>query len=423
MQRPSRTRNHRFFYWLSLCFVSLPELSLSTPLEIQDCIHQAINYAPSLKSADAAIEQYQFLSKQSTRLPNPAMTFESENFGGSDAYSGTDSAEYTLSLEQKVELGGKRSLRKDQAQLDLSEVQLKQSLIKGSVEAETRRRFLRLAIAQQHAELAASRLESAKTSEATVQKRQGLGVANALDIQRVEIAVSLADIQYAEAQEKREIAKLTLASMWGEDHPDFEAVKADLKLPETLPSFETIERLLQSTLLWKINDINLKRGEMLVSQEKSIRYPDLTLSAGRRWFNADNAQTWNIGVSMDIPLFDRNQNAVKAASAYSRKTNYETANARQQMREQLVQAYSSIRSAWLTAQNLGETTLVKARKSYDLATEGYQLGRYELLYLLEVQQTMFEIETMMLDARASFYEAAIDLFELTADQTPESLMF
>ena len=395
----------------------------TTALSLTDCVQRVVAHAPILKSAQAEVEQYALLSAQTNRLPNPALALDMENIGGNDAYSGTDSAEYTLSLEQRLELGGKRSARRDLANIDLKEVNLKAQRLGELLITETRRRFLQVVIAQKKEALTRQRLEASQHATAAVKTRQDVGAANALDLHRMEISVSLAQIQHDEAAQQLQSARGRLVSLWGATTPDFDHAEANLRIPENLPAMDALERALQSSLSWRLNEIDLERKQLLLQMEKSVAYPDLTVSAGKRWLRADDAEAWNVGVAVDLPLFNRNQFAIKAASAASRQSNYQIANNRRILTDELARIHATMKTAWNTTNSLSQTTVPQAQRTYELVSEGYELGRYELLYLLEVQQTLFEIEATQLAAFSAFFESATDLYEILAQETPSTLIF
>lgn len=392
-------------------------------ISLEQSLSRALAQSPALLSAQAGVEQYQYLSKQNAQLQNPALVFDAENVGGSDDYSGTDSTEYTLTLEQRLELGGKRAVRKELAGIDLKEANLKEQRIRELLISETRRRFLRLVMAQKRETLANHRLEAATHAANAVKTRQEAGAANALDSHRMDISVSLAEIEYQKTKQQRIQARRSLSALWGAENPDFQFAEAELTVPEMIPNRDALLSALQGSLSWKLNEIDLDRKQLLVEMQKSLSYPDLTLSAGRRWLRADNAEAWNVGLAIDLPLFDRNQHAVRAASAASRQSNFEIATNRRMLREELSQIYDSLATSWNTTRNLQQSTIPKARQTYQLVTEGFELGRYELLYLLEVQQTLFEIESTQLESLSEFFEATADLYEVLAESTPKSLIY
>lgn len=402
------------------CAVLLANVKASS-ITLEESIRRVENFTPLLKSAEAELEQYEFLTKQQAQYVNPTLAFDAENVGGSDVYSGTDAAEYTLSLEQKLELGAKRSKRKQAAAIDQKEANLKLARTRELLVSTTQKRFLDVVLAQRFSELAAKRLEAAQKAAQAVNTRQEMGAANALDKHRMEIAVSLETIKHQEAEQKLQSARERLCMLWGARIPDFELAELNLSIPDTIPSLDQILASLTQTLSWKMNELELERKQSLVEIEKSAAYPDLTISAGRRWLRADDAEAWNVGIAIDLPIFNRNQHAIAAATAAGRMSNHTVAANRQRLEEEISRIYSAIETAWAASRNLSQNTIPMANETYNLVSEGYELGRYEILYLLEVQQTLFEIESSQLQSIADFFKSCNDLYEILAKQTPANL--
>src|SRR5690349_6667635 len=72
---------------------------------------QARSSAPRLAEPDALVAQARGLAEQAAARPNPVLGVEVENFSGSGPYGGLGFAETTASLQQTLELGGKRAAR------------------------------------------------------------------------------------------------------------------------------------------------------------------------------------------------------------------------------------------------------------------------------------------------------------------------
>ena len=76
----------------------------------RELLAQSAN-APRLREADANVDQATNLLTQARARPNPSLNLQSENFGGRESYRDFRSAETTFSIDQTLELGGKRSAR------------------------------------------------------------------------------------------------------------------------------------------------------------------------------------------------------------------------------------------------------------------------------------------------------------------------
>ena len=94
----------------ALGFMALPVSAAPAP-SYPDLLARAQSAAPRLAEAQAGVARAEGLARQAAVIPNPALTVDLENFSGSGPFEGTSQAEATYSLQQTLELGGKRGAR------------------------------------------------------------------------------------------------------------------------------------------------------------------------------------------------------------------------------------------------------------------------------------------------------------------------
>lgn len=153
-------------------------------------------------------------------------------------------------------------------------------------------------------------------------------------------------------------------------------------------------------------------AERRVQFERTRAYPDLTVTVGARRLAYDNATALIGGISLPLPLFDRNQGNVNAAQA-----DLDGAEARLRISQDNARAESSIAilrieaaQVRLDAALLAEHT---AAEAYRLAQIGYQSGKSSLLELLSVRRSLGLARGATLDARLSRLQALASLARLS----------
>ena len=80
-------------------------------LALDEASRRAIEYNPQLQVFQWRLQAAEGVRQTAALRPGFELGMEAENVLGSGGYSGTDRAEYTLSLSSIVELGGKRHSR------------------------------------------------------------------------------------------------------------------------------------------------------------------------------------------------------------------------------------------------------------------------------------------------------------------------
>jgi cobalt-zinc-cadmium efflux system outer membrane protein len=399
-----------------LAFTALPLQAL----HLEEALAKALDAAPILEASSARIESREQLIRQAGRWTNPTLSIEAENFGGTDSFSGNDAAEYTIALEQPIELGGKRKARKEIAEKDLEESKLRAEVALGELKAEVRRRFVRCLQAREQLQQAAELERAARAAADAVEVQKEVGGAAGLDDRRTRVALALASIEVEGAERNYHEAMEMLAALW-DGGTDFD-VEGELTIPRNLPEDGLYADLLQSSARWQLAVFPSEMQKRALELERAAAWPDLSIGLGHRRFEENDAGAWVAGLSISLPLFDRNLGAIEAAASRVRQTAAEVKADQRRLRESLRMTVSAVRRAHDTADRLREEALPLARETYGLVAEGYGLGRYELLYLLEARKTLTEVERHWIEAQAQFHLALADLQSLVG-KIPASLQF
>ncbi len=360
-----------------------------------ELLRQAQTSAPRLAEARAEIARAQGLARQAGARPNPTIGVEVENFSGSGPFKGRDLAETTASIEQTLELGGKRGAR----------------VAAGRAEVEAARRRAAQISAQFGFDLAGAYAQ-AEASERRVQlATEGLAladddarVATALveagreaDLRRVQAqaAVQAARAALEEARAARATAFGDLTSLAGAPAPISSIpvsllAQADRSVPVSAP-----DPLASPTFLAAQADREAAARRIRV--ERSRATPDVSVSVGVRRFQEDDSTAMVAGVSAPFPLFDRNRGNIGAAQA-------ELAAAEARLNAARLDAEANGRAsvarvgaadARLVAAREGERT---ADEAYRLTRIGYEGGKLALVELINARRALAEARAQTVDA-------------------------
>ena len=108
--------------------------------------------------------------------------------------------------------------------------------------------------------------------------------------------------------------------MWGSSKPLFAGFKGDIFEPRPHGTFEEFSSKAANNpdiARWKSE---LKQRRAVVALEKSKSVPDITVSAGTKYLAGPDDTAFVVGVSIPLPIFDRNQGNISAARAQLNKT-------------------------------------------------------------------------------------------------------
>ena len=90
----------------------------ASPAPPYDVLIERLGQLPLSLEAEALHEAAEARAQQARALPNPSITLEAENAYGSGPYSGYDNADSRFSINQPLELWGKRGARIDAARAE-----------------------------------------------------------------------------------------------------------------------------------------------------------------------------------------------------------------------------------------------------------------------------------------------------------------
>lgn len=358
--------------------------------------------APRLIVGEAETRAAEGRALQARAHPNPTLDLQVENIGGDGPYRDFQSAETTLSIGQTLELGGKRGARMAAARAevdttrsraDLGRVTFARDLALAYAAAEAAGE--RLAVARDGVDLARA---DARAAQLLVDNGKEAGL-RALQAEAA-LSTAQADVSRAEAEAGGALARL--AALTGGEQI-YTAVTPGLL--DRAWSLAASDAQSPSVIVAEAEQANALRK---LDLERRRAAPDVTVSFGVRRLAGEDATAAVAGISLPLPLFDRNRGAVKSAQAEADAARARLAMARADAvadrRGAEGEARASARIA--AAAREGETT---AREAYRLARLGYEAGKLPLIELLAARRDLMAARQRHIEARLARAKATADL--------------
>ncbi len=387
------------------------------PLTLDHALSLTLAHNPEVDATAAEIRAYEAEALQAGLRPNPVVALDFENLAGSGNFSGTDATETTLMLSQAIELGGKRDERRRAAEAETALAQSRGEITRTELRARTTRQFITVLSAQQRLQLADDLVTLARRALNTVEERIEAGKAPATEKLRARILV--AELEIARTKETHSLTaeRQSLAALLG-DQFNVGTVAGDLTQLPSPPPLSELEPLLEQSPHQTEWDAQRQQRERILALEESRRIPDLEVGVGIRYFNDSEDNALVAGLSIPLPLFNRNQGAVAAARSRAEKVRSEQRNATLQARAALTAAWQQMSAAHEEAEALRDQVLPAAEEALAAAEYGYRAGKFPLLDVLDAQRTLIETRQSHLSALASFHQAVAELERLLGRALP-----
>jgi len=385
-------------------------------LTLSQVLSLALMKNPQLKAFSLEIRIKEAQTLQAGILSNPEIGIEVENFGGSGEFNGLDSADSTFQLSQLIELGGKRSKRKHISKLEWELTGWDYESKRLEVFSEVVKDFVDVLASQERLILVEELVSIAEQTYDTVLERVRAGKVSPLEETKAGVTLATNRIKLGRSKHKLQAARKRLAAAWGRTTPIFQKVGGQLDVIKSIPSVDQlINRISQNPNIMRwITEMEQRRA--VVKLENSLRIPDLTLSGGVRYFNNTNANTFVVGVSVPLPIFDRNQGGILEAQYKVDKIMEERKVAEVYVLTALAETYQTLSTALSEATALKDEVLPGAKSAFDAASEGFRQGKFSYLDVLDAQRTLFEVKDQYIETLTVYHKAVAEAEHLIGER-------
>lgn len=353
---------------------------------------------PDLAAAGRNIGIAEGERRQAGVIPNPELSWDVED---------TRSATRTTSVQitQPIELGGKRGARIKVAKRgqDIAALELEQK--RNGLRAEAILAFYGALRSQARVELAEQSLRLAERGLSVAEARIRAGKAVPMEALRADVQRAEMRLELGRARAEREAAYQQLAAVMGEAQPAFSRVQGELGVLPTPPAVASLFARVGETAELRLAALQVGQQEASVDLEKANRIPDLSISLGSQYSEEDRERVNLVGLSMPIPLFDRNQGNVLAAARRVDQARDLRIATEMRLRSETRQALEQWSSAAADIRALEQSILPAAQRAVDSATRGFQMGKFAFLDVLDAQRTLIDSRGRYLQAIAEATES------------------
>ena len=393
-----------------------PKVTQTAELTLSQALTLALTQNPKLAAFSWEIEAHQGVVRQAKLLPNPELGLEVENILGEDENRSFKSAETTLQLSQLIELGGKRSNRQQIANLERDLAGWNYEATRLDILEVANKAFFELLSAQERVQLGRENLQLAEEVFNTVKIRVQAGKASSLEESRAQMMVSKNRIALNKHTRTLAAARHHLSSAWGATKPHFaKAVGnfAEISEPPTLTSIE-VQLSQNPEIARQQTEIDLQNARL--SLAKAIGIPDMTVGGGIKRHEDNDDYTFIFGISMALPVFDRNQGGISTSQAEvaARKSENQTIGIR--LKTALSQRYEEFQAAYAEVSSLQSRILPVAENTFEAINYGYQQGQFEFLEVLDAQRTLIDLREQLIDSLQGYHDRKISIERLIAQK-------
>lgn len=386
--RPLASAGKRACWLLMGLCLGLPALANEAPvsfngtsISLEQALERALRSNPELAAVGRETEIASGARQQAGLIPNPDLSWSVE-----DTRQGN--RQTSVSIAQPLELGGKRGARVEVAKRGSEIAWTQLEVRRAELRAQVRGAYYAALTAQERVRLAKTSLDLARRALQAADRRVKAGSISSVERVRAQVLADNAQLDLSQAELEQQRTYVQLSSTW--DEPTLRLAAQEVA-----------------------------RGEAQVDLEKRQRIPNLTVSIGSKYDQTardGRGERVNlIGLSMPLPLFDRNQGNIYAAQSRADQARDLQRATLLRLRSEAVQAYDQLRTSEQELALVRRDLLPGAQSALDSMTRGFEMGKFNFLDVLDAQRTLVGVRAQYVRALDAAAQARVSMERLLGE--------
>lgn len=375
---------------------------LPAVLTLVQALEEAEARSPALAAARADVEAARGRLRQARFRFNPDLNVEVENFAGTGPYSGFNGTETTVSVNQRLDLGGRRKARMTLAEAEVAAQEYRFAIARAELAQQVRNLFAFGIAARDNLALARDNEQRARELSRIARELVDAGKEPPLRGLRADAALAQATAALRAAEADEAAARRSLAALFGVDIPPAELGGSDLLTPPA-----NVDAM--ATL-----DVRLAEAERIIAdarlrQARAEGRLDPSVGVGIRQIRETGDRALMASFSMPLPVFDRNQGNIAAARSETQSAEARRNSVLANTQAEIANARSALAAAEARVTALEDSGIGQAREALRLAQLSYRAGKSSLIELLDAQQAYASAQSELIAARRARAEAQATL--------------
>ncbi len=386
-------------------------------LSLDELVAEALDKNPELNFYRAEISAAYGSKKSTGAWANPEVSAEIGHKRANDSVGALagEGAAWAVSVNQTFEYPGRLALRKAIANRDIQLAQLGFDQFKSALAARVRLLGYNLFSAQEKFTAAREVADRFQALTDVLVQRDPAGLTPLLETRIIEASTITLQRQAAAATIAAQTALLELNQLRGQPPgAGLRISEANLNFSKA-PSLETLTAAARTNAFeMRIRQAELEQQGFKVSLAHNERFPGVTVGPFISQEKAADKETIiGLGVSIPLPLWNRNTGNIEMAKAREQQAQTSLIITQREVERRVME------SALVLQVKLGEISkwrddsIQQFREAAELADRHYRLGAVPVATYVELQKQYLEAIEAMVDTKTEALESAQTLEQLT----------
>jgi len=389
----------------------VPQAASTAPPGLDDLVRIGLEQHPRLAQAGFAVDAAQGRAIQAGLYPNPTLQVTGDELGDRQGPGGIWTAPY---VSQEIVTGGKLRLSRSAACKEVDQATLALLAQRYALLGGIRQAYFEVVALQQRVELLGGLRQTGEQSVSQTNVLLRANQASQLDVVQLEVELGRVRSEEEAAKGEFSAALRRLAAVLGVPRLPLASVSGSLdQFP--LPPYD-LERTQQVVLAnhpeVRSASVGVERARLLLQRATVEPIPNVTVGAGYVRQNQNQSSDWAVGVSVPVPVWNRNQGNIRAAQAQLGEALQEVRRAEADLAERLATAFRDYAAARQRAERLDDVRR-KAAEAFEITRQARTLTT---LQRLESQRAHYQADLDYLKALADAWKAASVISGMTLEE-------
>lgn len=372
--------------------------------------------------------------RQARFRPNP--TFDTE-YGSPKLLGGEPEFDFSAGVTQVFELGRKRSRRVAVAELELSQARAQVAAIERELVVGIRAAYIGAVAAARQLDVLERLIAANEELVRATEARLNEGDVAPLDLNLVKVENDRMKVQAIQARSELDTQLLQIRTLIGAD------IAEPLRIapqPDRPPRFDARLSELTEIALRDRPDlqaarigeelgtarINLARANAVPNVAASVRYSrskgiiDLPGPVSGAAFASDLDNELTFGLSIDIPIFNRNQGEIASATAEKLQATRQREFLESTVKRDVAVAYRKYRAAAEALVVYATQIMPRAEANLQTVRAAYGAGEFAIFDVVNEQRKLTENVTSLNQIVRDYYNALTELETAIGRELPRS---
>jgi cobalt-zinc-cadmium efflux system outer membrane protein len=394
-------------FYLTSIFQFIDCADAKASLTVQSAIDEALRNNLELQVLELSVAAAKGGVVTARTLQNPELSVAPGVRRTAFDHGSTKEFHGEFGLNQLFKFPGKRALEIAIAHRGVQASELALEAFRFQIAAKVRRAFYEILAAQKTIGVRKEQIESAKVFAESARKRAESGFAGDFETVKSQAELISANKALSEAQGRVVTARVTLNTLLGRSPSSLIEISGTLeKIAPRGAEGNFLALAMARNPAIRAQQLQTERAGLSLRATRFGRRPDFAIGPSVEYLKDE--QTYGLGVTVALPLWDQKKGEIQTATAEQHKALAELEKVRAEVRGEVTRSTEAMRVASSQLALYSPAFLEKLKTFVQQAEQGYAQNATTLIIYLDAKRTYF-------DALTDYYESLSKVAESRAD--------